>query len=81
MLAAISLPALLASARAAQVRQVAIMARNAVSLELKRVKKPDGRVYEYHTLRWLDPRTGKKRSETLGRADDRRAKRLRYDDS
>lgn len=47
------------------------MARHSVTLELKTVRSGP-RTYRYHVLRWFDPRTGRKRSETLGRADDRR---------
>jgi len=49
------------------------LARNAVTLETKTVRSR-GRTYVYRELRWVDPTTGKKRSETLGRADDRRHK-------
>lgn len=47
------------------------MARTAVTLATKTVTKA-GKVYKYRELRWHDPRTDKKRSQTLGRADDRR---------
>lgn len=42
-------------------------------LERKKVCSGE-REYEYWVLRWHDPTTGRKRSESLGRADDRRAK-------
>lgn len=48
-----------------------LMARDAVTLERKKVAAK-GRTYWYWVLRWVDPATGKRRSETIGRADDRR---------
>lgn len=42
--------------------------QQAVTLEIKKVRSGK-RVYQYHTLRWIDPQTGKKKSQTLGRVD------------
>lgn len=50
------------------------MAQDAVTLETRKVNA-GGKHYSYRVLRWVDPRTGKKLSETLGRADDRRHKK------
>lgn len=47
------------------------MPGDAVTLETKSTKAK-GRVYTYRVLRWTDPDTGKRLTETLGRADDRR---------